>query len=160
MQSVGEHLKHARVEREMSVAEIARHTRIPVTSLEALEEGRFDDLPGEIFARGFIQAYARALGLNPQEVLSLHDGARQAEEWMPSAPLTAPGTAQGKRFGVALAVVLLLVLFTLALSIVLKPRGRDVPQELSGLSLPVDSPFGSPGEPAGGAPHSPHSGRS
>jgi uncharacterized protein (DUF58 family) len=51
-------------------------------------------------------------------------------------PLASPvqsarGERQGRRFGVAVAFVLLLILFTLALSIVLKPRGRDVPPELS-----------------------------
>jgi hypothetical protein len=39
--------------------------------------------------------------------------------------------ASKKRFGVAIAFVVLLVLFTLALSIVLKPRGRDLPLEIS-----------------------------
>jgi hypothetical protein len=39
--------------------------------------------------------------------------------------------ARGRRFGVAIAFVLLLILFTLALSIVLRPRGDDMPQELS-----------------------------
>jgi hypothetical protein len=38
------------------------------------------------------------------------------------------------RFGVAIAFVLLLILFTLAISIVLKPRGHDVPPELSSVS--------------------------
>jgi hypothetical protein len=37
---------------------------------------------------------------------------------------------------VAVAFVLLLILFTLALSIVLKPRGGDMPQELSWVDLP------------------------
>ena len=45
--------------------------------------------------------------------------------------------ARSKRYGVALAFVLLLILFTLALSIVLKPRGDDMPQELS--RLPASS---------------------
>ena len=59
----------------------------------------------------------------------------------PRAALTAPVTAaregQGRRFGVAIALVLLLILFTLALSIVLKPRGRDMPPELSMGSAPT-----------------------
>jgi hypothetical protein len=47
-------------------------------------------------------------------------------------PLTsAAKPARGRRVGVAIAFVLLLILFTLALSIVLKPRGNDMPQELS-----------------------------
>ena len=41
------------------------------------------------------------------------------------------GEGQGRRFGVAIAFVLLLILFTLAMSIVLKPRGHDMPPELS-----------------------------
>jgi hypothetical protein len=45
--------------------------------------------------------------------------------------VTAAREGQGRRFGVAIALVLLLILFTLALSIVLKPRGRDLPPELS-----------------------------
>ena len=45
--------------------------------------------------------------------------------------------SQSRRFGVAIALVLLLILFTLALSIVLKPRGRDMPPELSSLGSPA-----------------------
>jgi hypothetical protein len=47
-------------------------------------------------------------------------------------PLSAPPKpARSGRFGVAIAFVLLLFLFALALSIVLKPRSHDMPQELS-----------------------------
>jgi hypothetical protein len=47
-------------------------------------------------------------------------------------PIVSPvRPARGRRFGVAIAFVLLLILFTLALSIVLRPRGDDMPQELS-----------------------------
>ena len=52
--------------------------------------------------------------------------------WVTPLPMTSPiQKTQGRRFGVAIAFVVLLILFTLALSIVLKPRGRDVPTELS-----------------------------
>ena len=46
----------------------------------------------------------------------------------------------GRRFGIALALVILLILFTLALSIVLRPRHRDAPIELSSLvpTCPLD----------------------
>jgi hypothetical protein len=48
-----------------------------------------------------------------------------------ASPVQAAREGQGRRFGVAIALVVLLILFTLALSIVLKPRGRDMPPELS-----------------------------
>ena len=55
-----------------------------------------------------------------------------------SLPFTTPiQRPHNRRFGVAIAFVLLLILFTLAVSIVLKPRGRDLPQELSQSDLPA-----------------------
>jgi hypothetical protein len=52
-------------------------------------------------------------------------------------PISAPERrSTGKRFGVAIAFVVLLILFTLALSMVMRPRGRDIPPELS-LRLPA-----------------------
>jgi hypothetical protein len=57
--------------------------------------------------------------------------------WVTPLPLSSanPKPPRGRRFGVAIAFVLLLILFTLALSIVLKPRGDDMPQELSRTTL-------------------------
>ena len=58
--------------------------------------------------------------------------------WVTPLPIAAPSKpARSRRFGVAIAFVLLLILFTLALSIVLKPRGHDMPQELSAVSARV-----------------------
>lgn len=54
-----------------------------------------------------------------------------------STPVSAAHEGRGRRFGVAIAFVLLLILFTLAISIVLKPRGHDMPTELSRLSRDV-----------------------
>lgn len=131
MDTVGRLLQQSRVARQMTVVEIAHITRIPVRSLEAIEDNRFDDLPGEVFARGFLKAYAKAVGLDPDAVLEKHKSAGEPEAWTPPVHLSSTPAVRGRRFGVAIAVVLLLVLFTLALSIVLKPRGRDIPQELS-----------------------------
>ena len=115
----------------MSVGEVARATRIPLTAIERIEADHFDDLPGEVFTRGFLKAYATAVGLTPDEVLARYTAARRIVSVEP-LPLATPAVRSGsRRFGVAIAFVLLLVLFTLALSIVLRPRGHDRPQELS-----------------------------
>ncbi len=115
----------------MSVEEISRATRIPVASIERLENDHFDDLPGEVFVRGFLKAYARAVALPMDEVLARYSASRRVAHVTPLPVLSPIQKASKKRFGVAIAFVILLVLFTLALSIVLKPRGRDVPQEIS-----------------------------
>ena len=134
MSSVGQHLRELREAKRMSLAEISRATRVPVASVERIEADRFDELPGEVFVRGFLRAYARAVGVPPDDVLARYTASRRVA-WVTPLPITSPvRPARGRRFGVAIAFVLLLILFTLALSIVLRPRGDDMPQELSRLT--------------------------
>ena len=115
----------------MSVEEVSRTTRVPMSSIERIETDRFDELPGEVFVKGFLTSYARCVGIPPEDVLARYTASRRVA-WVTPLPLSAPTKpARGRRYGVAIAFVLLLILFTLALSIVLKPRGDDMPQELS-----------------------------
>jgi cytoskeletal protein RodZ len=133
-ETLGSFLKLERERRGMSAAELSRVTRIPLASLEAIESDRFDELPGEVFVRGFLKAYAQAVSLLPAEVLARYTSSRRVAFVTPlpvQTPLQAAREGQGRRFGVAIAFVLLLILLSLALSIVLKPRGRDMPPELS-----------------------------
>jgi len=131
MTSVGQHLRELREARRMSIAEVARATRVPASSVERIEADRFDELPGEVFVRGFLRAYARAIEVPPDDVLARYTASRRVA-WVTPLPITSPvRPARSRRFGVAIAFVLLLILFTLALSIVLRPRGDDMPQELS-----------------------------
>lgn len=133
-ESVGTFLKRSRETRLMSLAEVSRVTRIPQHTLEAIECDRFDDLPGEVFVRGFLKSYAKAVGIGPQDAVARYTASRRVHMVTPlpvASPVQATSEGQGRRFGVAIAFVLLLILFTLALSIVLKPRGRDMPPELS-----------------------------
>lgn len=139
MDSIGNDLRRERELRHLSLEELAQTTRIPIRNLILLEEGRFDDLPGDVFVRGFLRSYARAVGVDEIEIASRYKALRTVEV-LPT-PITALTTPErGRRVGVAFAMVVLLVLFTLALSIVLRPRHRDAPVELSRLApteLPV-----------------------
>lgn len=117
----------------MSLAEVSRVTRIPVATLSSIEGNQFDNLPGEVFVRGFLKAYAGTVGLDGSEVVARYSAARRTPLAVPM-PLSTPVQAaspKNRRVGVAVACVLLFVLFTLAVSIVMKPRGHDMPQELS-----------------------------
>lgn len=134
MESIGRYLKRTREGRAMSLEEVARATRIPVASIERIEADHFDDLPGEVFVRGFLKAYARAVSLQVDDVLARYTASRRVSFVTPM-PISSPARrSQSKRFGVAIAFVVLLILFTLALSIVLRPRGHDMPPELSSTS--------------------------
>lgn len=131
MESVGEYLRRQREARRMSLEEVARATRVPRASMERIEAGQFDELPGEVFVRGFLRSYARAVDVPQDEVLARYTSSRRMA-WVTPLPIaTTTRPARSGRFGVAIAFVLLLFLFALALSIVLKPRSHDMPQELS-----------------------------
>jgi cytoskeletal protein RodZ len=131
MDTVGRFLRQQRLARGMSLEEVARTTRVPISSVERIEADQFDELPGEVFVRGFLKSYARAVGVQADDVLARYTASRRVA-WVTPLPLASPTKPpRGRRFGIALALVLLLILFTLALSIVLKPRSDDMPQELS-----------------------------
>lgn len=132
--TVGTTLRRQREQKRMGIAEVSRVTRIPVTTLEAIEQDHFDDLPGEVFVKGFLKSYAQTVGLSADEIVARYAASRRIAVVTPlpvASPVQAAREGQGRRFGVAIALVLLLILFTLAMSIVLKPRGRDMPSELS-----------------------------
>ncbi|WP_088243820.1 helix-turn-helix domain-containing protein [Calothrix rhizosoleniae] len=64
LQEIVDKLIQARKEQSFSIEEMAMKTLIRPALLQALEEGRFEDLPEPIFVQGFILRYGDALGLN------------------------------------------------------------------------------------------------
>jgi cytoskeleton protein RodZ len=65
---VGAELRAARENIGWTLPAIAAHLRIRLPYLEAIEEGRIADLPGNAYALGFVRAYAKQLGLDPEEI--------------------------------------------------------------------------------------------
>ena len=65
----GARLREQRELREVSLEEISKVTKISVHLLEAMEEDRWDDLPGGIFTRNFLRLYAKHVGLDPERLV-------------------------------------------------------------------------------------------
>jgi cytoskeleton protein RodZ len=68
--SFGEKLKQERETRKISLEQISASTKIGTRMLQALEEDRFNQLPGGIFNKGFVRAYARCLGLDEDQTVA------------------------------------------------------------------------------------------
>jgi len=133
MESIGRYLKRNREQRSIGLEAIARETRIPVVALEALESDRFDELPAEVFVRGFVRAYARALSVSGDEAMTRYTLARRAASVAPVST-GAPGRQRPKKGNVGMAVgfVVLLLLVTVALALALNSRGeRTAPRLVS-----------------------------
>lgn len=75
-ENVGYLLKRTREVREIELEDIAKKTKISVRFLKAIEEERWDILPGDVFIKGFIKTYAQYLGLNPDEVVERYSQER------------------------------------------------------------------------------------
>ena len=65
----GGRLAEARRVQNLTPADVARQLKLSVWQVEALEAGRYQQLPGPIFVRGFIRNYARLVKLDPNELL-------------------------------------------------------------------------------------------
>ena len=64
----GADLRAARERVGWTLQDIAAALRIRLQYLEALEDGRIAELPGNAYALGFLRTYASALGLDPDEI--------------------------------------------------------------------------------------------
>ncbi|NER62034.1 helix-turn-helix domain-containing protein, partial [Pseudomonas sp. MAFF212428] len=74
-QNPGETLRQARESKGLSQAEVARKLNLTVSSLNNLESGAFDKLPGHTFARGYIRAYAKLFEMDQAELVLAFDQA-------------------------------------------------------------------------------------
>jgi len=68
--SFGERMRREREMRGIKLEEIAESTKIGKRNLVALEQEQFDQLPGGIFNKGFVRAYAKYLGLDEEQVVN------------------------------------------------------------------------------------------
>ncbi len=84
MPSFGEKLKLEREKRKISLDQISSTTKIGTRMLQALEEEKFSQLPGGIFNKGFVRAYARVVGLDEDQTVA--DYLQASGEASPARP--------------------------------------------------------------------------
>lgn len=70
MGDFGGTLRSARERKGISLRHIANATKISMGALESLERNDFDRLPGGIFSRSFVRAYAQEVGLDPDQTVA------------------------------------------------------------------------------------------
>lgn len=83
--SFGDRLRRERETRGISLDDVSISTKIGMRMLRALEDEKFDQLPGGIFNKGFVRAYARHLGIDVEQAVA--DYLEAAGETTPSQPL-------------------------------------------------------------------------
>jgi cytoskeleton protein RodZ len=91
MSSFGETLKRERELRQISLREISEATKISLRYLDALEKDDFRHLPGGVFNKGFVKAYAQFIGIDPEAMAMAY----LEEERRQSASALKPPGMQG-----------------------------------------------------------------
>ena len=125
--NIGEQLRLAREGRGIPLREISDQTRISMHYLEAIESNDYKRLPGGIFNRSFVKAYARYVGYDEKEAIEgytryMRDSGDPGEEvsttpYHSKVYTDAPAT-RSPVLTVVLAIVILAILTALALSVV------------------------------------------
>ena len=126
--SIGEQLRLAREARGIGLREICDHTRISVHYLEAIEANDYKRLPGGVFNRSFIKAYAKCVGYDEREAIEgytryLREHGDQAADEVNTTPMhskvyTDTPATRSPVLTVVLAILILAILTAAALALV------------------------------------------
>ena len=104
MGSFGERMKREREMRSITLEEIATSTKIGTRSLKALEDEDFDQLPGGIFNKGFVRAYAKYLGIDEEQAVADFLAALEEAQKPPTIVIEAQARAEREKKESAAAV--------------------------------------------------------
>jgi len=123
--ALGAQMKQERERKGISLDDAAKATKISTRFLRAIETDDFEQLPGGIFNKGFIRAYARLLGMDPEEAVSEYleiTGAAQVQtpaqdqfplkppEFQPKKEDHKDGSSRELPWGMLAAVLLVIAL--------------------------------------------------
>jgi len=117
VESFGARLRREREQRKVTLEDVSLSTKIATRHLQALEADKFDQLPGGIFNKGFVRAYAHHLGIDEQQAVADYleaSGANQPPTQPEPPPILIPPKENKRGAGVrvpwgTLALVLLIV---------------------------------------------------
>jgi cytoskeletal protein RodZ len=112
----GEKMKRLREERGVALRDIADTTKISVSALEALERNDISRLPGGIFSRGFVRAYAEQIGADPEKAVREfiarfpHDSVTDGSPYVTSHDIdTDPPSHTGRLMLIGVPVLLVVI---------------------------------------------------
>jgi cytoskeleton protein RodZ len=108
--AVGRLLREQREERGITIEEVAKSLRIRAAFLKAIEQGRFEELPGAAYIPAFLRGYASYLGLDAQKVLTAYQLSGSLPVVRPvSLPADFPMAERRAPVGLAVLTVLLVI---------------------------------------------------
>lgn len=92
MNTIGEVLRNARETKGVGLSKAEDDTKIRRKYLQALEDGKYDVLPGRVYTKGFLRIYAKYLGLDDVQILNDY-----SQSMLPQVASTKPTASKVKK---------------------------------------------------------------
>ena len=130
--SFGRYLQAARIKTGVSLEAVAKETRIRLETLQQIEEENHESLPDEVFVRGFLRAYAGAVGADGAQAVHKYNSRLAVIRKLAQSEfdLKKSGTRFWLRLSLSLTALLCLIVATIWLSQVLRPSTPTPTQEI------------------------------
>ncbi len=136
VENFGSYLKHERELRGVPLEEISGATKIHIRFLKALEENSFDQLPGEVFIKGYIRSYANVIGSDVEEMLNIYEESVGRKNQENTSEEISASKAQPKTILAYGLLILLIVGLLFGVGFLIKTgAGGDKPEEEKASSL-------------------------
>jgi len=131
-------LRQAREAKGLTIEQLSTITRLNPQFIEALEEGRWDRLPGQVYLKPFAKTCAEALEIDVKEVYKLIDGERMERTDMMPAATDLPPVKKGFDYKLPLVIIAgLAVIGLIFVTVVYQQRMESGPKEMK--VVPADA---------------------
>lgn len=107
---IGAALRDARQRKGRTLRQVSSTTKIAVEILEKIERNQFDGLPGGLYRRGYLRAFAAEVGVNPEALVAAYREEYEPPPELPAQARAAPITPEQLRLLASAATVVVLVL--------------------------------------------------
>ncbi len=108
--SFGRYLQAIRLEKKISLEQISQQTRIGLRSLLLIEEENHEQLPAEVYVKGFLRSYAKAIGADGDEVIRRYKSCQVVVQKSTESESSNIGIAHGIWWKLLISLVLLVVI--------------------------------------------------
>ena len=92
--SFGRYLQAIRLEKKISLEQVSEQTRIGLGNLLLIEQENHEQLPAQVYVKGFLRSYAKAIGADGDEVIRRYDSCLEVVQKISDSESASKGTGR------------------------------------------------------------------
>ncbi len=111
----GRYLQAIRLQRGITLEKVSEETRIGLATLKSIEQEALDELPAEVFLRGFLRSYSKFIGADGDEVIRRYESQRDVNQKITHIEQMPQRLSTGSfwKFVLALLILMLVMLVSI-----------------------------------------------